>query len=139
MRFFLSKTETTENLNDPPPPSSLLGSDTVGRSPATKKKNDSVAGEPRRLTQIDENEGGGDVTREATEATAGDNSESDGLFSNSDHSRSGVSHESVGEESGSKNLSKKEKKRLAKEMRDKANATAIVTADVTESNPPKKR
>ena len=43
---------------------------------------------------------------------------------------------------GTKPLSKKEKKHQEKALRDKeeakANATAIVAADVTESNPPKK-
>ena len=83
----------------------------MARSPATKKKADNVAGEPKRFTRVDEkNEGEGDVTGAATEATADDISESDGLFSTSNRS-SGVSHDLGGDESNSEQPSKKERRR----------------------------
>ena len=76
----------------------------MARAPtaSAKKKSDSVAGEPKRLTRVEEkNEGGGDVTGAVTEATKSDHSESDTLFSTS----SGVSNDQGGEDSVPKPLS----------------------------------
>ena len=90
----------------------------MARAPAAsvKKKSDSVAGEPKRLTRVEEkNEGGGDVTGAVTEATKSDNSESGTVLSTS----SGVSHDQGGDDSVPKQLLKKEKKRIARDLREK--------------------
>ena len=112
-------------MNNPP----SVDSDkmVLAHAASTKKKSESVAGEPKRLTRVEEkNEGGGDVTGAVTEATKSDHSESDTLFS----TLSGVPNDQGGEDSVPEPLSKKEKKRIAKELREKA--------DVIESTPPRK-
>ena len=105
----------------------------MARTPAatTKKKSESVAGEPKRLTRVEEkNEGGGDVTGAVTEATKSDNSESGTVLSTS----SGVSHDQGGDDAVPKQLSKKEKRRKAKELREKAEADDIESPPRTHRN-----
>lgn len=87
----------------------------MARTPAvtTKKKSESVAGAPQRLTRVEERtEGGGDVTGAATEANKSDHSESSTALSTS---------------TGPSKLSNRQKKRKAKSLRE---------ANDTELNPP---
>ena len=88
-----------------------------------KKNDDSAMGETHRLSRVneeEEDEEEGDVVKKATEATTGDCSENDQLFPDSDQRKSGVSHKSSREGSGSGNkpLSKSARKR-AKNQREK--------------------